>query len=75
MQLQAEDMGIASCWVQIRGRRLSDGTKSSEVVRGILDVPEDQEVLCIIAFGKKQNALPPHDDNSLKWENVHLDKF
>ncbi len=75
MQLQAEELGLASCWVQIRGRRLSDGTKSSDVVRGILDIPEEQDVLCLIAFGKKRDSLPPHDDNSLKWENVHPDKF
>jgi nitroreductase len=75
MQLQAEDLGLASCWVQIRGRRLSDGTKSSDVVRGILDIPEDHEVLCLIAFGKKNKDLPPHDDDSLKWENIHPDKF
>ena len=75
MQLQAEDLNLASCWVQIRGRRLSDGTKASDVVRGILGIPEDHEVLCIIAFGKKQKSVPPHDEDSLLWENVHLDKF
>lgn len=75
MQLQAEDLGLTSCWVQIRGRRLSDGTKASDVVRGILDIPEDHEVLCLIAFGKKNKDLPPHDEDSLKWENIHPDKF
>ena len=75
MQLQAEDMGLASCWVQVRGRRLSDGTSSAEVVRGILDIPPDMEILCIIAVGKKAKALTPHNDDELKWENVHLEKY
>ncbi len=75
MQLQAEDLGLASCWVQVRGRRLSDGTKAEDVVRGILNIPDDHEVLCIIAFGKRQKSLPPHDEDSLMWENVHPDKF
>ena len=75
MQLQAEDLGLASCWVQVRGRRLSDGTPASDVAKGILDIPEDMEVLCIIAFGRKVKELPPHDDDELKWENVHLEKY
>lgn len=72
MLLQAEDLGLASCWVQVRGRRLSDGTASSDVVRGILSIPEEEEVLCIIAIGRKAQELPPHGDEELKWENVHI---
>lgn len=72
MQYQAEELGLASCWVQVRGRRLSDGTLSADVVKGILDIPKELDVLCILAFGKPLNALPPHDEASLKWENVRL---
>ena len=75
MQLQAEDLGLASCWVQVRGRRLSDGTTACEVTRGILGIPPEMEVLCVIAFGKKDKALKPHDEESLRWENVHLEKY
>lgn len=72
MQYQAEELGLASCWVQIRGRRLSDGTLSSDVVRGILDIPDDLDVLCILAFGNPMTTLPPHDEESLRWERVML---
>ncbi len=75
MQYQAEDLGLASCWVQIRGRRLSDGTTSAEVVRGILDIPDELDVLCIVAVGKPLVPLPPHDEDSLKWENVSIGKY
>ncbi len=75
MQLQAEELGLASCWVQVRGRRLSDGTKASDVAKGILDIPDEMEVLCIIAFGRKAKETPPHVDDELKWENVHLEKY
>ena len=75
MQLQAADMGLASCWVQVRGRRLSDGTSSADVVRGILDIPDDIDILCIIAFGRSAERLPAHSDDSLLWENIHPDKY
>ncbi len=75
MQYQAHDLGIASCWVQVRGRRLSDATPSAEVVRGILDIPEDLDVLCILALGYPAHQLPSHDEDDLRWENVHVGKF
>lgn len=75
IQWQAEDLGLGSCWVQIRGRGLSDGTTSESVVRGILGIPDSLSVLCIIAIGHKANDKPMHSDVQLKWENVHIGHF
>lgn len=75
MQYQAEELGIGSCWVQMRGRGLSDGTPADEVVRGILGVPENLSVLCIVAFGHKADERKPQNEEKLKWENVHLSHF
>lgn len=75
MQLQAEDLGLGSCWVQIRGRRISDGTLSADIVRGILDIPDDLDVLCIVAFGKKMYPQQPHSDDELLWEKVYIDNY
>ena len=72
MQCQAHDLGVGSCWVQIRGRYLPDGTKSEQVVRGILDLPDDDEVLCILSFGIPSKELPPHNEDELKWENISI---
>lgn len=43
IQYQAEDLGLGSCWAQMRGRGLSDGTDAATVIRGILDIPENLE--------------------------------
>lgn len=75
MQYQAEDLGLGSCWVQMRGRGLSDGTTADTVVRGVLDIPDNLNVLCIIAFGHKAGDLKPQDEERLKWESVHINKF
>lgn len=75
IQLQAEELGLGSCWVQIRGRRISDGTLSSDIVKGILDIPDEMQVLCIVAIGNKRHSLPPHVDDDLLWEKVHIDKY
>ena len=75
MQYQAEDLGLGSCWVQLRGRGLSDGTTADTVVRGILDIPENLCALCIIAVGHKADERKPQNEDRLKWENVHVGKF
>ena len=75
MQYQAEDLGLGSCWVQMRGRGLSDGTSADTVIRGILDIPENFSCLCVVAFGHKADERKPQNEDRLKWENVHVGKF
>lgn len=75
MQYQAEELGLGSCWIQMRGRGLSDGTTADTVIRGILDIPENLNVLCIVAFGHKADERKPQNEDKLKWENVHIDKY
>lgn len=75
MQYQAEDLGLGSCWAQMRGRGLSDGTSADEVIRGILDIPENFSALCIIGFGHKKEERKLQAEDALKWENVHINKF
>ena len=75
MQYQAEDLGLGSCWVQMRGRGLSDGTTADTVIRGILDIPENFSVLCVIAFGHKADERKPQNEDKLKWETVHVGKW
>ena len=36
IQLQAEDLGLGSCWVQVRERYTAAGMPSDEFVRGVL---------------------------------------
>ena len=75
MQYQAEALGLGSCWIQMRGRGLTDGTPADTVIHGILDIPENFNVLCVIAFGHKADERKPQNEDKLKWENVHIDKF
>ena len=75
MQYQAEDLGLGSCWIQMRGRGLADGTTADEVIRGVLGIPDNYCVLCVLAFGHKADERKPQNEDKLKWENVHVDKF
>jgi nitroreductase len=75
MQYQAEELGLGSCWIQMRGRGLDDGTPADTVIRGVLDIPDNLNCLCIIAVGHWTDERKPQSEDKLKWENVHLNKF
>ncbi len=75
MQLQAEDMGIGSCWVQIRERQYNEHVRAADYVSDMLEIPMPYEVLSIIAFGKKEKERRPNDVEALLWENVHIGEF
>lgn len=75
MQYQAADLGLGSCWVQMHGRGLSDGTTADTVIQGVLDIPENFHVLCILGIGHPADERKPQNEDKLKWENVHIDKF
>ncbi len=75
IQLQAEDLGLGSCWVQVRGRNADEYTSSDEYVHGILDMPLPLQVLCIIAIGHKSAEKPGMDDSDLLWEKVHINRY
>ena len=59
----------------MRGRGLGDGTPADEVIRGILDIPANYSVLCVVAFGHYTDERKPQNEDNLKWENVHADKW
>lgn len=75
MQYQIEELGLGSCWIQMRNEVLSDGTTSDEVIRGVLDIPENMNCLCILAVGHAADQRKPQSEDRLKWENVHVDKY
>jgi nitroreductase len=75
MQLQAEDLGLGSCWCQIRGRQTANGACSAQYVRDLLHIPFPLEILSIIAIGHKAKENTPFDESRLQWEKVHIGAY
>lgn len=75
IQLQAEDLGLGSCWIQVRDRYNATGMTADEFIHGILDIPIEIQVLSIIAIGHKAVEKQPFDENELQWEKIHIDKY
>lgn len=72
MQLQAADLGLGSCWVEVRDRYREDGEAAEDYVREALGIPEEFGVLCIVTIGHKNEQRRPIDPEKLQWEKVHI---
>lgn len=75
MQLQAEALGIGSCWIQVRNRFSEDDEPAQDMVQRLLEIPEYLPVECIITFGYKNEERRPVDPAKLLWEKVHIGKW
>jgi nitroreductase len=75
MQLQAQDLGLGSCWIQVYGRNKDDETATESYIRGLLDIPEHFAVLSIISIGYPNEERKPYDESKLAVDKVHTEKF
>ncbi len=75
IMLQAQALGLGSCWVQVRGRFAADNQPSEEYVQETLGIPEVVTPVCIIALGYPDEQRKPYDTERLKWDQVHVDKY
>ena len=63
MQLQAESLGIGSCWVQIRNRQSNQNMSANAYVSELLAIPEPYEVLAILSLGYPAEERPAYSLN------------
>ncbi len=70
IQLGITNLGLGSCWIQIRNRTSNNGY-SEEEVRKVLNIPENYGVLCIIALGYKDEEKKAYDEESLDISKIH----
>jgi len=76
LHLAATDLGLGSCWIQLRLRdhepqKKSAGTYAAE----ILGLRPGLEVAVIVAMGYPAEEKAPHPTDKLKFEQVHYNRF
>ena len=75
LMLQAEDMGLGSCWVEIMNRKREDGTLAEDIIRETFGIPEQMGVLAVVAVGYKAQERNLQNEDKLLWEKVHLNRW
>jgi nitroreductase len=75
LQLTAESIGLASCWIQMRERMHDQSKTAQDYIAEVLDIPAKLKVECIIAMGYPDEKKPPHKKNELQYGKVYLDMY
>ncbi len=75
IQLEAEDQGLGSCWVQIHHRYYDDDISSNEYIRDLFNIPERFEVLSVVGIGYKATERLPLNNKDLLWEKVTKNQY
>ena len=55
MQMEAEDLGLGSCWIQVRLRKVGDADSEDFVIREA-GLDDRLKVLSVMAFGRRPDA-------------------
>ncbi len=75
LHLAAADLGLGSCWAQIRLREYNAEKSAGERVAEILALKPEMEVEAIIAVGYPAIEPSGHDISSLPWDHVSYERF
>lgn len=74
IQLKAWELGIGSCWIQLRGREDEEGIDSEKRVKDMLSLPEELRVLAIVSMGYPAEERPSYTEENMDYGRVHYAK-
>ncbi|MBN1956981.1 MAG: nitroreductase family protein [Desulfuromonadales bacterium] len=75
VQLAAEELGLKSCWAQLRMRMHDDDLSASDFVRQLVGLPEGMDAPMVIAVGYPEENKAGHDEALLKKEKIHFNRY
>jgi nitroreductase len=75
IQLAAEDIGLSSCWIQIRNRPHDENQSGRDYIAEYLEIPEQYQVASIIAIGYPDEQKESHNKAHLQLEKIHFNKY
>ncbi|MDJ0784864.1 MAG: nitroreductase family protein [Desulfosarcinaceae bacterium] len=75
LHLAASDLGLGSCWIQLRKRDHADGGRARDFVADQLGLPTGLEVLAMMAIGYPEAVKAPHPPESLLWEKISWERY
>jgi nitroreductase len=75
MQYAATSLGLGSRWFNIRGNECKEGVTSRDYIAGIIDLPENMDVECIIAVGYPDEEAVPYKEEELRYNQVSYGSY
>jgi nitroreductase len=75
MQYAAHALGLGSRWAQMKGNNFKEGTTSTHYIAGLLGLPENLTVHCIIAIGYPGEEMVPYKKDELRFDKVSYNRY
>ncbi|MBB3186185.1 nitroreductase family protein [Microbacter margulisiae] len=75
IELQAEALGLGSCWVQVTRRPHNERISAEDYLRNILYIPDNMRILNVIAIGYKAQELEPRHVDEVLLSKIHRNGY
>lgn len=75
LHLAAADLGLGSCWVQIRMRQHQSGQEAGDYVAQQLGLKEGLQVEAIVAIGYPKEEKAGHAKDTLLYDRVSHNQY
>ncbi len=75
IQLQAEALGLGSCWVQVRNRVCDSVRSSGDYIRELLEIPADLHVASMISIGYPAETKPAYSESDLQTGKIYVNRY
>lgn len=75
MHLMADTIGLGSCWIQGRLRKVNEGRTTETYVQNLLGIPEQYRLEAILSLGMMEEHPEGKELPDPACEKVHYEKF
>jgi nitroreductase len=70
VQMTAHDLGLGSCWIQIRNRKHTEMTSAEQYIQSLLGLPQHIRVECMVSIGYPNEIKNPIPDSELDYNKI-----
>lgn len=70
LQYAAHDIGLGSCWAQIRNRPHDQESTAEKYIQTLLKLDDNRRILCIIGIGVPDEEKAGHAESELQSEKI-----
>jgi len=75
VQMTAHDLGLGSCWIQIRNRNHTEMMSAEQYIQGLLGLPQHIKVECMVSIGYPSETKKPIAANELEYHKVRHNHY
>lgn len=75
VQMTAHDLGLGSCWIQVRNRKHTDMVSAESYIQELLGLPPHINVECMVSIGHPGEIRKPVADGELDSNKIGYNHF